>query len=190
MNVLGIVGSPRKDGNTHVLVREVLAGAAGAGAASETILLGELEIAECDGCHACWQGKPCPKGDDMNALYPRIAAADAIVFGTCVYWYGPTALMKAFLDRFVYFNGPEHRPDVAGKPAGLVVPFEETDPTMADLTVTMFDRSLRYLEMPLVGRVIVPGVTKRGEVAGRDEPLRQARRLGEALVRAGSAPGA
>ena len=98
--------------------------------------------------------------------------------------------MKAFLDRFVYFNCPEHRRDVAGTPAGLVVPFEETDPDMADLTVTMFDRSLRYLEMDLVGRVIAPGVTKRGEVADRPERLREARELGAALVRAGSPPAA
>jgi multimeric flavodoxin WrbA len=52
--VLGIVGSPRENGNTHVLVSHILDGAREAGATTEIVLLGDLKIAECDGCHACW----------------------------------------------------------------------------------------------------------------------------------------
>jgi len=181
-SLLGVVGSPRAGGNTHVLVREVLAGAEERGAAAETILLGQLHIAECDGCHACWDHKPCVKDDDMNRLYPAIAACDALVLGTPVYWYGPTALMKAFLDRFVYFNCPEHRAEVRGKAAAIVVPFEEDRPETADLLLEMLARSLEYLEMRLIGTVVAPGVTRRGEVAQRPDPLRQARELGSKLA--------
>ena len=52
--MLGIVGSPRKNGNTHVLVSRILEGARDAGAEAETVLLGDLTVQECDGCHACW----------------------------------------------------------------------------------------------------------------------------------------
>ena len=180
--VLGIVGSPRKGGNTHVLVSELLGAAADAGAETCEVLLGGLTIRECDGCHACWAGKYCPKADDMDILYDQLAAADAIVFGTPVYWYGPTALMKAFLDRFVYFNCEANRPKVRGKRAGLVVPLEESDPTAADGVVTMFERSLAYLEMELAGRVIAPGVTKRGEVKACGEAMARARELGRRLA--------
>jgi multimeric flavodoxin WrbA len=183
-SVLGIVGSPRAGGNTHVLVREVLAGAEEAGAATETLLLGELDIAECDGCHACWEHKPCVKDDDMNRLYPAIAAGDALVLGTPVYWYGPTALIKAFLDRFVYFNCPEHRPEVRGKAAAIVVPFEERRRETADLVLEMLTRSLAYLEMNLIGTVIAPGVTRRGEVTDKPDRLREARDLGRKLAAA------
>ena len=109
MTVLGIQGSPRKNGNTQILVEKVLVGARDAGAETRMLQLGEMTIGECDGCHACWQGKECPKDDDMNGVYAMIADADAFVFGTPVHWYGPTALMKAFLDRFVYFNCSENR---------------------------------------------------------------------------------
>ena len=99
--VLGVVGSPRRNGNTHILVSRVLDGAGEAGALTDLVFLGDLTIGECDGCHVCWRGKPCSKCDSMNDLYPRISDSDVLVFGTPVYWFGPTALMQAFLDRFV-----------------------------------------------------------------------------------------
>ena len=55
----------------------------------------------------------------MAEVLPRLAESDALIFGTPVYWYGPTALMKAFLDRFVYFNCPQNRPQMRGKGAVL-----------------------------------------------------------------------
>ena len=180
--VLGVMGSPRRNGNTHVLVEQVLAGAMARGASSQTLWLGDLTIRECDGCHVCWAGKPCPKQDDMNDIYPLIAEGSAIVFGTPVHWYCPTALMKGFLDRFVYFNCPENRKLVRGKAAALVVPFEEQDPQTASLLVAMFERSLAYLEMGLAGTLLVPGVTQPGEVRQQQDVMARARRLGEGLA--------
>jgi multimeric flavodoxin WrbA len=180
--VLGIVGSPRKKGNTHILVSKMLEGAEAEGAETDILLLGKLKIRECDGCHACWQGKPCSKKDDMNHVYPMMAQSDAFVFGTPVYWYGPTALMKAFIDRFVYFNCPENRPQVRGKRAAIAVPFEEETLETAALVVALFERSLAYLEMDLMGQVIVPGVGKKGDVLEKEEGLKAAYELGRRLV--------
>lgn len=182
MALLGINGSPRVGGNTDVLLQAALDGAAAAGARTELVQLGGLSIAECDGCHACWEGAECVKQDDMNALYERIAQADAILFGTPVYWYGATGLMKLLVDRLVYFNCPDHRALVRGKRAGVVVPFEEDDPAMADGVLEMFGKSLSYLEMTFVGSVIAPGVTALGEVRNHPAILAQARELGRKLV--------
>jgi multimeric flavodoxin WrbA len=176
--VLGIMGSPRRNGNTHILVDKVLEGARAAGAQTELLVLADLSIRECDGCLACWKDKDCSKADDMNAVYPRLAQSDVIVFGTPVYWYGPTALMKAFIDRFVYFNCPGNRPKVKGKPAILVVPFEEDNLETASLVVALFEKSLAYLEMTLAGQVIVPGVGRKGDVAAKTEAIQKAYELG------------
>ena len=108
-NFLGVVGSPRKKGNTHILISKIFQGAKREGAIGDILFLNDLDIQECDGCHICWMGKPCRKKDDMNRIYPKIIESDVIIFGTPVYWYGPTALMKGFIDRFVYFNCPENR---------------------------------------------------------------------------------
>ena len=180
--ILGIVGSPRRGGNTHLLVSEALDEAQRHGAGVECVLLGDLAIRECDGCHVCWQAKPCSKADDMIDLYAKIIDCDVLVFGTPVYWYGPTALMKAFIDRFVYFNCPANRAGVAGKSAAVVVPFEEQADETAAGTVAFFDKCLQYLQMNLVGRLIVPGVTERGEVGALPDVMARARDLGRALA--------
>jgi len=180
--VLGIVGSPRRGGNTDLLVSRVLEGAASAGAVTETLFLADLQIRECDGCHACWQGRKCPKPDDMGDIYPRIIAADAIVFGTPVYWYGPTGLMKLLIDRFVYFNCPENRVKIAGKRVAVVVPFEDTDAETVRPLLEFFEKSFAYLELTLAGRLIVPGVTIKGEVKRNNDIMHEALELGTRLA--------
>jgi multimeric flavodoxin WrbA len=183
--VLGIVGSPRRKGNTHVLVERILEGAAQAGAATEIAFLDRMRIVECDGCHRCWKGGKCAKEDDMSAFYPKIIESSAIVFGTPVYWYGPTALMKSLIDRFVYFNCPENRAGVRHKRAAIAIPFEEDDPEVAEPLIKFFDRSLAYLEMRTIGRLMVPGVTLRGEVRKKDNILSEAFELGKRLAQPG-----
>lgn len=184
--VLGIVGSPRRNGNTHILVSRMLEGAQAVGAKIELLPLRGLQIRECDGCYACWKGRPCSKRDDMLDIYPKIITSDVLVFGTPVYWYGPTALMKAFIDRFVYFNCEENRAKIRGKAAAIAVPYEEEAPDTADLVVALFERSLAYLEMDLVGQVIVPGVGPRGQVLEKEASLAQAYELGRRLGRGNS----
>jgi multimeric flavodoxin WrbA len=181
--ILGVVGSPRKKGNTHTLVSRILEGAAAEGAAAETLFLSDLDIRECDGCHVCWKGKQCSKKDDMNRIYPKIIQSDIIVFGTPVYWYGPTALMKCFIDRFVYFNCPANRAAIKGKSAVLAVPFEEEDPKTADLLVKFFKKSLHYLEMKLIGTILVPGVGGRGDILNKPGSLEKGYELGRNLAK-------
>lgn len=180
--VLGIVGSPRKKGNTALLVSEVLRGARASGMRTETVFLGDLAIGECDGCHRCWEGAPCPKTDDMLQLYSHITESDAIVFGTPVYWYGPTALMKLFLDRFVYFNCPENREKIKGTRAIVVAPFEDDDRETAVPLVCLFEKSFAYLEMKLLSTLLVPGVTKPGEVREKREIMKKAFETGKNLA--------
>jgi multimeric flavodoxin WrbA len=182
VRILGIIGSPRKNGNTHILVSRLLAGSQSKGAETDIVFLGDLNIKECDGCHVCWQGKGCNKNDDMLGLYPRIIDSDILVLGTPVYWYGPTALMKAFIDRLVYFNCPENRALIRGKSAVIVVPYEEESTETAKLVVEFFEKSLSYLEMKLTGRIIVPGVGDRGVVLKKPERLTESYELGQQLA--------
>ena len=118
--IIAIMGSPRKNGNTHLLLSRMIEGVQEAGGTGEIISLVDYKIYDCDGCHTCWKGNACSKNDDMNGLYLKINECDVIIFGTPVYWYGPTAIMKAFLDRFVYYNCPENRQLLKGKSAILV----------------------------------------------------------------------
>jgi multimeric flavodoxin WrbA len=165
------------------MVRKALEGAKEEGAETHLIHLADLVIEECDGCHACWKGRPCSKKDDMQAIYAEIESADAIVFGTPVYWFGPTALIKAMMDRFVYFNCEENRPKVRGKRAVLLVPFEDRDNGSAAPLVDMFRMSMEYLEISLDQVVLVPGLEKKGAVADRPELMTSIMEAGRSLAR-------
>jgi len=181
--ILGVVGSPRRNGNTHILVSKVLEGAKEEGATGDILFLNDFVILECDGCHTCWKGKQCSKNDDMNDIYPKIIESDIIIFGTPVYWYGPTALMKGFIDRFAYFNCSENRLKIKGKSAVIVVPCEEENPENAALLVAFFEKCFRYLQMKLIGKIIVPGVSQKGEVLKKLDSLKESYELGRKLAK-------
>ncbi len=180
--ILGIMGSPRRNGNTHILVSRILDSAQRSGANVETVLLGDLQIRQCDGCHACWKTGRCAKNDDMQSLYAKTADSDVLVLGTPVYWYGPSAIMKLFIDRLVYFNGPETRKLVRGHRAVLAVPFEDTAMETADLLVRMLEQSLAYLEIKMVGQILVPGAGERGDVLNKPECLTACDELARQLI--------
>ena len=179
--ILGVMGSPRKNGNTDILVSKILEGSNEVGAETEMIYLKDLEIKECNGCHACWDGKECSKHDDMNDLFEKIMACDVIIFGSPVYWYSVTALMKAFIDRFVYFNSPKNREKIKGKSAVLAVPFEEETLETARPLVLMFEKSLAYLEMELTEQILVPGVGDKGAILEKKAILEEANQLGKKI---------
>ncbi len=181
--VLGVIGSPRKNGNTHVLVSRILEGVQSEGISTDTIFLNDLSIMECDGCHVCWEKEKCVKKDDMSNLYDKIIESDVIVFGTPVYWYGPTALMKGFIDRFVYFNGPKNRKKIKNKLAVIAVPFEEENDETVAPVVLFFEKSLNFLEVKLIGKIIAPGVTRRGEVKEKKEYMDKAYDLGKEVAK-------
>ena len=181
--IFGVVGSPRRNGNTHILVSRILEGARGEGAIVDILFLNDLNIQECDGCHACWAGKQCSKNDDMNGIYPKIIESDVIIFGTPVYWYGPTALMKGFIDRFVYFNCPDNRAKIKGKSAVIAVPFEEENPETVAPLLTFFEKCFDYLQMNLIGKIIAPGVSRKGEILGKEDLLKEGYELGKGLAK-------
>jgi multimeric flavodoxin WrbA len=176
--MLAILGSPRKNGNTSILLDRIMKGAGKNGVSSEMITLCDMTIKECDGCHACWKKNACSKNDDMIRLYEKISQSDILLFGTPVYWYGPTALMKCFIDRFVYFNSPENRKHVKGKMAVIAVPFEENDLSTAAPVTDFFEKSLAYLGIKLLDRLIVPGVTKKDDASGNERIMELAYNVG------------
>ncbi|HMF34472.1 MAG TPA: flavodoxin family protein [Candidatus Lokiarchaeia archaeon] len=99
MRLLGIVGSPRKGGNTEILVTEALKPAQEAGWDTELFLLSEKHVAPCDACGTCFNTNSCVIDDDMHELYQMLDQADAVIFGSPVYFGNVSAQAKAVMDR-------------------------------------------------------------------------------------------
>jgi len=178
VKVLGLVGSPRKGSNTDLLVTKILEGASVNDWKTEKLYLYDLVISPCVDCRACKKGSfVCPIKDDMHQVYPKLESADAIVFGTPMYWYGPTAIMKLLIDRL--------RPYIAskklkGKKAVVVIPSEE-GASKCGMMMDMFKCSFKYLGMEWAGKVLAQAY-ENAEVEKQPQILLSAYELGKTLT--------
>ena len=182
IRVLGIVGSPRKGGNTETLVDAALAGAEEAGAQVEKVRLRDLEIAPCLACDACQRTGACAQEDDMVGLLANMQASPVWVLGTPVYWWGPTAQFKAFLDRWY---GSDRKAVFPGKRVILTIPFEDTTASAPRHTVGILTEALNYVGSAIAVTILAPGVHRRGEVSQREDLMAAALNAGKSIVRQG-----
>lgn len=104
MNIVAFNGSPRRKGNTSLLLHELLRGAHDAGAQTEEIIAENLNLKYCRGCLRCNRLQRCSiQDDDWQVLSQKIIAADVLVFASPVYFHHLTASLKKILDRFRSF---------------------------------------------------------------------------------------
>jgi multimeric flavodoxin WrbA len=124
MNVLGIIGSPRREtGLSQQVVSGVLAGARAAGAETETLYLIDQDPAYCIHCgHRCFAEGDCIQEAGATARSQRVDAADALVICAPVYVWQPNGLTAALFDKVRLASGPWNRPSQNGRPAlGIAV---------------------------------------------------------------------
>jgi multimeric flavodoxin WrbA len=99
IKVLGLYGSPRRGGNTELLLDEALKGAAEQGAQAEGIHLCGLRISPCNECLSCFKDGACVIADEMQGIYPRLLEADIVILASPIFFYGITGWAKAMVDR-------------------------------------------------------------------------------------------
>ena len=100
MKVLGITGSPRRGGNTDLLLAEIIRGTVSWEAETKTIFLNDLTIDYCQHCDTCLKTGKCQLKDDMHMIYQELENADRTVLASPIYFTGLTAQMKAMIDRY------------------------------------------------------------------------------------------
>jgi len=183
MKVIGIVGSPRKGGNTEILVESVLEGAKRAGAEIEIYRLNDLTINGCQGCNYCQEHGSCQQEDDMKKLYDALHQADGIVIGSPIYMDYVTAQTKLFLDRlFALMKIGEGCRLHAGKKCVLVYSQGGGDTGQAVMeSLAMFFKSV--LNMDVKGIIGGNGLNELGAVKNRREVLERAFELGKEIVK-------
>lgn len=180
MVAVGIVGSPRA-GNT-LRAAEDLVGACG----GEVVALGTpgAVVGPIGDCRACIDAGCCSIADDFDAVMERIYAADLLVLATPLYWYGPSAQLKALLDRWSCLLDREEdafRARMRGKPAALVLAQGERGFYEAAPCLQMLEWTLRYLDMPVACRVVVVGHA-RGDYEADEPQRRSVRAVGRTLA--------
>ncbi len=126
IKLLGICGSPVKEGNTEVFLKQALDAAGEQGATTELISIAKMDIRGCLHCNWCLrkqeEGQPCNQHDDMYEIYPRVLAADGLLLATPVYFTRLSGYMAVMLDRFRCLgHGNHYHRALKGKVGGALV---------------------------------------------------------------------
>jgi len=120
MRVLGLQGSPRRNGNSHFLLSTFMAEAERLGARTHTVLTDKQDIQPCKEYIVCEKRGYCPIEDDMQReVYALIRWADVIVAASPVYFFNVTAQLKALIDRCQTFWARKYRFKLKDPNAGM-----------------------------------------------------------------------
>jgi len=176
VKALAIIGSPRKNGNTELLVTHTLKSIAEEEIDTEMIRLAGLNIQPCNACLACREEEKCPIRDDLFPIYTRMKEADAIILATPVYFGSATALLKALMERAGYISRPQKR--FAGKVGGPLVVARRAGKnfTFAEL---MFWFQINDMIVPGSSYWNVAIGREKGEVTGDQEGMDTAWHFGK-----------
>ncbi len=184
MKFIGLNGSARKNGKTAELLSLVMESIKKLGAEVEVYHLIEHPIRFCMGCYSedppscnpqhCTQGN---LADAMKGFHQKLLFADGVVFATPVYWFGMSALMKAFIERLTSLENTGKM--LTGRVAGFVAAGEEDGAMMAisHLMAVTSDMGFIFPPMPFTYYI------GRGSIHDDPESVEYARRLGRNLVK-------
>ncbi|MBQ4076593.1 MAG: flavodoxin family protein [Mailhella sp.] len=106
--ILAFNGSPRLNGNTFAMLQAALEGAASAGAETKLIQLYPLKFKGCVSCFSCkikgGRHGCCAMKDELSPILEMMAQADALIFGSPIYYYNITPELLGLLHRFMFSN--------------------------------------------------------------------------------------
>ena len=182
--VLVILGSPRRKGNSSTLAAQISRGAKSAGAQVETVFLQALNISPCRGCDTCQKldSKGCAIKDDMQEIFPKLIKADAWVIASPVYWFSMSAQTKMFMDRCYALTAYAKNP-FAGKRIAIAMSYGDVDPVRSGCVNALrtFQDAFRYTGSKIVG-IVYGSAIKAGEIANNKALMQEAEELGKRLV--------
>jgi len=189
LKVIGIAGSPRRGGNTDLLLGEVMRGAASKGAEVKTIILSELTIAPCQHCDACLETGRCKVEDDMQMVYDELMKADRIVLASPIQFMTVTAQAKAMIDRCQSLWARKYVLKIPplgsepGKKRGLFVSVGGRKvANLFEPALVTVKALFTCLNVTYAGDLLFPAVDEKGAITRHPDALRQAFLAGQKLV--------
>jgi multimeric flavodoxin WrbA len=189
LKVLGIAGSPRRGGNTDLLLAEVMKGAASRGAEVKTIILNDLKITPCQHYDYCLKRGICKINDDMQMVYRELEQADRIVLASPIQFMTVTAQMKVMIDRCQSLWAKKYvlkQPPLGSEPGekkGLFISVggrKRTD--IFEPAIVTVKSLFRSLDITYIGELVFPMVDKKGAIKRHPDALKQAYLAGQRLV--------
>lgn len=182
--LLVLAGSPRIKGNSTVLAARAAEAARTSGMEVEIIHLCRLKIRPCYACDCCKEGKKyCTLNDDMQGLYPKLLAADALILASPIYWFTYSAQLKCCIDRW-YGLWNNNRDFLRGKPVGIVLAYEDANLEISGgiNAVHSLESTLNYIGAEYIG-CVHGSMAAVGDAQKNPELIASAAQLGKKLAR-------
>ncbi len=187
--ILALTSSPRRGGNSELLLDEFLRGAKESACEVEKIALAGLQIHPCTQCDDCQRTGQCHIADDMQWLYPRISESEVLVLASPIYFMAHCAQAKLFIDRCQVFWARQYILKQPPAPCGsttrrgifIGVGATRGEKVFAGAKVTMkwlFDT----LQMDYWGNLLIEGVDTKGAIRSHPTALPEAYALGLRLL--------
>ena len=188
MYVLGLMGSPRRESNTELLLDAALRGAAESGATTRKVVVCELRIDPCTECYACAVDGNCSIRDDMTPLYDDLVSADSIVLASPIFFYGLSAQAKALVDRCQALWVRRHmlkswQPGMASRRGAFIAVGATRGPKLFDGVLLTAKYFCDAVGVPFSEQLLVRGMEERAEISSHPEYLENAVELGRRLAR-------
>jgi NAD(P)H-dependent FMN reductase len=191
MKVLALNGSPRKGGNTEILLEEMLTGVKEQGGEVKLYNLNTMRLTPCQDCGACDEKARCPIPDDMQAIYDELRTADRIIIASPIFFYNISAQMKAMIDRCQVFwaekylhkkpitPGPHGRKGLLLLVGGMKLTEKNEGFHCSEAVVRAF---FRTVNVPEDVTLAYANVDKKGAIRNHPTALKDAFEAGRALV--------
>jgi multimeric flavodoxin WrbA len=189
--VLAIGGSPRRGGNSDVLLRQIISGVDKYQLDSAILQLRDVQYQGCIGCERCRKDKICTGlQDGMSFIYKDILACQGLVLVCPTHNYNVTAWMKAFIDRlYCFYNFANSRPRQwssalagQGRKAVIAAICEQENVEDMGFTLEAMRLPLEALGYEVVGQLPVFRIFEKAKVKEDIESLEKAKNLGSILA--------
>ncbi len=192
IKLLIIAGSPRRGGNTDLLLEQISNGARTNGAIVNKLIASELKIASCNGCNSCMKTGNCVIKDEMQDVYTLLLDADYLVVASPVYFSGVSAQLKSLIDRcqaiwarkYILKTPLRSNPPEADKPKGFFVSVagSPSGNKVFSGAISTIKALFHVLEVDYAGDLLCYGIDGDGAITKRPDLLEQAFEIGRRIV--------
>ena len=184
MKAICIIGSPREEGSTSLLVDKIIEGMQTAEVEAKRFVLGQLNINYCRGCQQCEQTCRCVQRDDMDTLLSELIDADIVLLASPSYWGDVTGQMKVFIDRSLPLcNAKTGRTPVPAGKVGVAVAVRAGSSVGENQHILdTFEHYFGHLGIELRASLTAEKVDHPADLAGKPHLLEQAVSLGKTIA--------
>lgn len=188
MKIIAFLGSPRKEGNTEILLKEVVRGVEDSGLNVQVFDLNSMNIQPCQDCGGCEEEGKCIVSDDMDSIYEAIRTADRVILASPIFFFALSAQSKTMIDRCQSFWCEKYllkRPIAMGKSGrkGLLLLIggmkKEIGSKCSESCASAFFRTINVSEHAVLSFL---GIDKKGEILNHPTALQEAFEAGRKLI--------